>query len=78
MPSNVRMLPVVARTPPSSGDRLRSVRLRAGLSQERAGQLLHLDARQVRRWENGESPVDALDLYLALEELAAGVRGRAA
>jgi len=54
------------------------VRLRAGLSQERAGQLLHLDARQVRRWENGESPVDALDLYLALEELAAGVRGRAA
>jgi len=48
--------------------RLRSARLRAGLTQERAADLVGVDARQLRRWENGEVPLGPLELLLALEE----------
>jgi transcriptional regulator with XRE-family HTH domain len=70
-------LPLAPRTLTSGAAALRSMRLLAGLSQERVGQLKQLDPRQVRRFENGESPVVALDLYLELAELVAA-RGRRA
>ena len=70
----LRSVPPLPRTLTSGADALREMRRLAALSQERAGQLKRLDARQVRRFENGESPVVALDLYLELEAIAAGIR----
>ncbi len=56
---------------PSAASRMRERREAAGLTQEQAGALRRKEARQVRKWENGESPLDALELYLELEALAA-------
>jgi len=62
--------PGLARTQASSV--VRRARVRAGLTQEQAGELLGVDARQVRRWESGESPMGALELVVLLE--GAGTR----
>lgn len=56
----------LARTHASSW--VRSARRAAGLTQEQAAELLGVDARQVRRWESGESPMGALELVVLLEQ----------
>jgi transcriptional regulator with XRE-family HTH domain len=69
VPPKVTRLSSVARTPGAA--RLRELREAAGLTQEQAAQVRGVDARQVRRWENGESPLDAVEYLLELEALAA-------
>ncbi len=59
--------PGLARTHASSW--VRGARRAAGLTQEQAAELLGVDARQVRRWESGESPMGALELVVLLEGL---------
>lgn len=61
----VLTLPTVARSPGAA--RLRSAREALGLSQEAAGQLRGISARQVRKLENNESPNDGLELLAELE-----------
>jgi transcriptional regulator with XRE-family HTH domain len=59
-PGKLTMPRPIARTHASSW--VRSARRAAGLTQEQAVELLGVDARQVRRWESGESPMGALEL----------------
>lgn len=51
--------------------RLKKSRLAARLTQEQAAALVGVESRQVRRWENGESPLKPLELLGLLEERAA-------
>lgn len=51
--------------------RLRRAICATGLSQERAGQLVGKDGRQVRRWLSGSVALGALELLLALEKIQA-------
>jgi transcriptional regulator with XRE-family HTH domain len=69
VPPKVTPLSTVTRTPGAA--RLRTLREAAGMTQEQAAQARGIDARQVRRWENGESPLDAVEYLLELEALAA-------
>lgn len=66
MAAKIRPIGEFARSPGAS--RLRSARLALGLSQEEAGRLRGIGARQVRKLENNESPCDGLELLAALEE----------
>ena len=50
---------------------LKELRRAAGLTQEQAGALIGLDARQVRRWENAEVPLGPLELTELLRRRAA-------
>lgn len=65
----VTNLASVPRTPASA--RLRELRLAAGLTQEQLAERRGVDVRQVRRFETGESPMEALEMYLDLEQLSA-------
>jgi transcriptional regulator with XRE-family HTH domain len=57
-------------------ERLAAALSASGLSQERAAQLLGVDARQVRKWLHGEVPLGPLELLVELE--AVTPKGRAA
>lgn len=72
MPAKVLTLRPSPRTLASA--RLRRARFTAELTQEQVAQLLGIDARQVRRWENGESPMGALEALVLLELEATGRR----
>ena len=64
MSNKVVTLVDVARSPGAAA--LRALRLELGLSQEAAGSLRRMNARQVRKYENNESPMEALELYIEL------------
>jgi transcriptional regulator with XRE-family HTH domain len=68
VPPKLSTLSSVTRTPGAA--RLRELREAAGLTQEQAAQRRGIDARQVRRWENSESPLDAVEYLLELEACA--------
>lgn len=58
-------------TRPRAAAHLRKLRHAARLTQEGAAELRKLHARKVRKWENGESPLDAVEYLLELEACAA-------
>lgn len=64
----VTSIPSQPRTPASA--RLRELRIAAGLTQQELANRRGVDVRQVRRFETGESPMEALEMYLELEELS--------
>jgi transcriptional regulator with XRE-family HTH domain len=74
MPSNLRPLRPLARTAETSRERasrrLAEALEASGLSQERAGELLGVDARQVRKWLHGEVRLGPLELLVELETAA--------
>jgi len=70
--AKLRLVPELARSPGAS--RLRAARLALGLSQEAAGRIRGISARQVRKLENNESPNDGLELLVELEALAQAKR----
>ena len=69
--SNLRPIRAIARPEQSSRDRacarLSDALAASGLSQQRAGELLGVDARQVRKWLHGEVTLGPLELLVALE-----------
>lgn len=56
---------------PRAASKLKSLRLERGLTQEQAAALVGVDARRVRKWENGEAAIDAVEYLLELEARAA-------
>lgn len=73
-PAKVVPLPLPARTLATA--RLRRALCASGLSQHAAGELLGVDARQVRRWLSREVSLGPLELLVALEQHIDSQRGR--